>query len=91
MDLGLALGLSHETLERIAEMYPRDPSRCLTEVLAEWLQKKGKASPSWRVLVGALWEPTVGKEALANVIAKAHGTFTTGVAVCLYNGWVSYD
>ena len=75
-ELGLALGLSPDTLDVIAAQYPRDPRRCLTEVLAEWLQKEGT---SWRALVAALREPTVGKEGLANEIAETHGMLTTSL------------
>ena len=71
-ELGLALGLSPYTLECIAAQYPGDPSRCLTETLAAWLQKEDEIT-SWRALVGALRKPTVGKEGLADEIAKAHG------------------
>ena len=80
--LGLALGLRPDTLKCIADMYP-DPRHCLTEILAAWLQKEGEATPSWRVLVGALREPTVAKKALADVIAKAHGMLATKVAMDL--------
>ena len=75
-ELGLALGLSPHTLERIALEFPRDPSRCLTEVLAEWLQRE---KTSWRALVAALRQPTVAKKALADEIAETHGMFTTSI------------
>ena len=80
-ELGLAIGLNRHTLERIAAQYPRDPRRCLTETLAAWLQKEDESTPSWRALVGALRKPTVGKEALADVIGKAHGMLTTRVVM----------
>ena len=76
-DLGLALGLSRHTLDRIAAQYLGDPRRCLTEILAAWLQKENESTPSWRALVAALRKPTVGKEGLADVIGKAHGMLTT--------------
>ena len=72
-DLGLALGLSPHTLERIAAQYPRDPSRCLTEVLAEWLQKRGRAAPSWRALARALRSSTVQGGEIASRIVHACG------------------
>ena len=76
-ELGLALGLSHHTLDRIAAQYPGDPSRYLTEVLAAWLQKEDESTPSWRALVAALRKPTVREEGLVDVIGKAHGMLTT--------------
>ncbi|XP_019860339.1 PREDICTED: uncharacterized protein LOC109588638 [Amphimedon queenslandica] len=38
-ELGLALGLSKNTLDTIEINYPRDTSRCLLECLSKWLEK----------------------------------------------------
>ena len=86
-DLGLALQLSRHTLDRIAAQYPRDPRRCLTELLAAWLQKEDESTPSWRALVAALRKPIVGKEGLADVIAKAHGMLTLNLVVMCWLMW----
>ena len=55
--LGIELGLLYPTLKRIEEDY-RNMERCLTEMIAAWLQQKDNVSevgvPSWSVLQSAL-------------------------------------
>ena len=59
-ELGLALGLSKNTLDTIEESYPRDPSRCLLECLSKWLEKadnvdsKGRATCTYDSLSTAI-------------------------------------
>ena len=71
-DLGVSLGLDSSTLELIDADHPRDASRCLTEVLAKWLQQV-RTIPSWRTLVFALTSFLVNRSDLAHGIAMSHG------------------
>ena len=61
-NLGLALGLSPDTLEVIQYNFPRDVRRCLTEMMIAWLQMKDSSQPSWKSLVSALSSPLVNIE-----------------------------
>ena len=72
MDLGMSLGLDPPTLDLIDADHPRDASRCLTEVLAKWLQQV-RTAPSWRTLVLALMSPPISRSDLARSIAMNHG------------------
>ena len=50
--LGLALRLSHGTLEIIEHNHPKDARRCQTEMITTWLQNS--SNPSWQALASAL-------------------------------------
>ena len=69
-NLGLSLGLSSEALDQIESNYPRDSSRCLTEVIKTWLRSCPESS--WRGLASALSSPSVSEFKLATKIAKEH-------------------
>ena len=69
-NLGLALGVSYDTLKQIESNYQRDMSRCQTEMIAVWLQDTSQ--PSWRILTYALRCPSVSGFNLATKIAKEH-------------------
>ena len=65
--LGLDLGVSYHTLQRIEEEKRGDIERCKTEMLAAWLQQQDNVSqvgaPSWSVLRRALGD--IGENELA--------------------------
>ena len=76
--LGLALGLSYDSLNRIKSDHSRDNYHCLVETLAAWLQKRDmvarRGGPSWRALAQGLDTPLVGKTDVASMIAVDHKT-----------------
>lgn len=57
-NLGLALGLPYPTLKRIDEEQRGAIDKCMTEMLAVWLQQRDQVSskgvPSWSTLKMAL-------------------------------------
>ena len=73
-ELGLALGLLHPKLRQIEEDYNQDMSKCLREMLAEWLYHDDSTAelsiPSWEKLTKALRE--LKFDALAKEIEKNH-------------------
>ena len=71
--LGLSLGLEHSTLEKIEKKNHGDIDRCMTDMLAAWLQGQDKSAPSWRALVAGLTSHAVSKKDVAMKIAMAHG------------------
>ena len=70
-NLGVALGLSSDTLKTI-ESNHRDTHRCLTEMVIAWLQMKDNSQPSWQSLASALSSPSVGRIEIATMIATKH-------------------
>ena len=56
--LGLALGLLYPTLKKIDDDQRGKTDKCVTEMIAAWLEKKdnvaNKGDPSWLVLQAAL-------------------------------------
>ena len=71
-NLGIALGLSYDTLETIESDYPRNAHRCLTEMVLAWLQMKDNSQPSWQSLTSALRSPLVDRKEIAVMIAAEH-------------------
>ena len=69
-NLGVALGLSYDTLREIEMNYPRDSFRCSAETVIIWLRKS--PNPSWKRLVSALRSPSVGRVDIATMIAAEH-------------------
>ena len=67
-NLGVALGLSYDTLKTIESDYPRDAPRCLTEMINAWL--RNSSQPTWQGLVLALESPLVNRVDIATTIAK---------------------
>ena len=51
-ELGLALGLSKNTLDTIEANYPRDVHRCLIECLSKWLERADAVDSKG----GATWD-----------------------------------
>ena len=70
--LGLALGLSPDTLREIEYNHPRHARRCLTEMVIAWLQMKDNSQPSWQSLASALSSPSVDRIEIATMIATEH-------------------
>ena len=66
-ELGLQLGLYHNTLEAIREKEREDSNKCLTKCLSAWLRKEDgvekEGGPSWRTLAKAMDE--IGEKAIA--------------------------
>ena len=71
-NLGVALGLSYDTLRELESNYREDARRCLTEMVIAWLQMKDNAQPSWQSLVSALSSPLVNRIEIATTIAAEH-------------------
>ena len=69
-NLGLALGLSYDTLKQIELEHPRDLSRCSTEMVVVWLHNTPQ--PNWQALTYALRLPSVSGFNLATKIATEH-------------------
>ena len=70
--LGLALGLSYNTLSVIEFDHPGDSRMCLQQMLIAWLKKKDMevgSQPSWRALASALSSPLVRRDEIATMIA----------------------
>ena len=72
-NLGVALGLSYDTLREIETNY-REARRCQTEMAIAWLQMKDNSQPSWQSLVSALSSPSLGRVEIATMIAAEHRT-----------------
>ena len=70
-NLGVALGLSYDTLKIIESNY-RDTCRCQTEMVMAWLQMKDNSQPSWQALASALSSPSINRIEIANMIASEH-------------------
>ena len=69
--LGLALGLSYDTLRTIEIECHQDISHCRTEMLKAWLKGMGGES-SWRQLARALDSPLIRRPEIATMIATEH-------------------
>jgi len=72
--LGIALRLECSTLEKIRSNH-RDIDRCMTDMLASWLQ--GQTTPSWRALVDGLASQSVNEKDAAMKVAMKHGKDST--------------
>ena len=75
--IGIALRLSHSTLESIQANNNNNSTTCLTSVVTEWLKKNYNVQrfgePSWQWLVKAVGDPAGGANmALATEIAGKH-------------------
>jgi len=86
-DLGHTLSLKQHTLEIIGGKYPQDPERCLTEVLASWLNREDGPHNSlhlnWNMLIDALKYPGIGKIEIAEqIMQKIAGMI--GLEIMLY-------
>ena len=69
-NLGLALGLSRNTLDIIDYNHPRDANRCQAEMITAWL--RSSSQPSWQRLASALSSPLVNRSEIATMIAVGH-------------------
>ena len=87
-NLGLALRLLPADRGKIAVQYS-NPDECLEKVLVKWLQKcynyQKFGSPTWKMLVKAVDDPTGGNcSALAETIAKKHpGMYSVVQSACI--------
>ena len=70
--LGVALGLSYDTLKTIESNHRGDAHRCQTEMVIAWLQLKDNSQPSWQSLASALSSPSVGRVEIATMITEEH-------------------
>ena len=71
-NLGVALGLSPDTLREIEYNHRGDARRCLTEMVIAWLQMKDNSQPSWQSLASALCSPLLNRIEIATMIAAEH-------------------
>ena len=69
-NLGVALGLSYDTLKTIECNHSKDARRCQTEMVIAWLQMKD--NPSWQALASAVSSPSINRIEIANMIASEH-------------------
>ncbi len=67
-DIGIELEIPTGTLKSIKSMYD-SPADCLVEILDIWL-KQVEPKPSWRLLITALEQPTIGEERLADKLKQ---------------------
>ena len=69
-DLGLALGLSKNTLDTIRANYPQDTRQCLIECLSKWLKRAddvdSKGGATWDSLSTAL--RSINENAVADML-----------------------
>ena len=70
--LGVALGLSYDTLKTIESNYRGDAHRCQTEMVIAWLRMKDNPQPSWQALASALSSRSINRIEIANMIASEH-------------------
>ena len=73
----LALRLPPSDQSEISTAYLGNPEECLRAVLVKWLKKgynyQKFGSPTWRMLVEAVVDPTGGNDsALANFLIQKH-------------------
>ena len=66
--LGIQLGVSYGSLEKIEVIYPYGNERLLREVLQEWM--KSDPNPSWQFLIEVLRSPSVNERRLANELER---------------------
>ena len=76
-DIGIALRLSPDTLDRIQAGNSGDPIACLTSMVTEWLKRnynvKKFGEPTWQKLVEVVGHPAGGaNNALARDMARKH-------------------
>ena len=77
--IGIALRLNPNILDRIQADNSRDPSACLTSMVAHWLERNYNVErfgePTWKILVNAVANPAGGANmALARDMARRHKT-----------------
>ena len=77
-NLGVALGLSYDTLRAIESNHRGDARRCMTEMVIAWLQRKDNSQPSWRSLASTLSSPLVERIEIATMIATEHPSHSIG-------------
>ena len=75
-DLGLELGLSLSTLEKIKLKHREKTSKCLHDMLCSWLTEKdnvkAKGGANWETLVNALKSSKVDERKLAAQVSRNH-------------------
>ena len=76
-DIGIALRLSPDTLDRIQAGSSGDPITCLTSMVTEWLKRnynvKKFGQPTWQRVVEVVGHPAGGANmAVASEIARRH-------------------
>ena len=76
-DIGIALRLGPDTLDRIQAGNSSDPIACLTSMVTEWLKRnynvKRFGKPTWQRVVEVVGHPAGGANmALASEIARRH-------------------
>ena len=69
IELGTALGVPIETLERINDEHQDNPFKCLNRVYRYWLADKNGLMPTWGKLINALYE--IDKYTLATSVVNA--------------------
>ena len=69
-NLGLALGLVSDELNKIKIAHRDNPDECLREMLTLWLSKRRSPKPTREALISALRERTVGEDAFADELEQ---------------------
>ncbi len=77
-DLFVALGMSHQKMDRIRQKYPCDPNVSLFEAIVEWLNGE-EPCPSWKALADVLRFKML-KSKLADEIEREHLSRTETLA-----------
>ena len=74
-EIGLALNLSPQTVERIKRNYPQQIEYCFTEMLAAWLsgadRHQDSPIPNWGEVIAALETPSVNRRYHAHQLLQS--------------------
>ena len=76
-DLGVQLNMTPPDLNSIQIQYHNNPSRCLSEMLSQWLSIT-TPPPTWQTVVDALYCPAISRPLVAQDISKKYCTQSTG-------------
>ena len=79
-NIGIALGLSYQTLQDINENHKDRTDMCLFATLSAWLHGKDKAGDkgtTWRSLIRVLRSKNVDESDLADRLATQKGEYCT--------------
>ena len=73
-NIGIALGLSHQTLQGIHHKHKDRTDQCLFATLSAWLHGRDKArekGTTWRSIIRVLRSKNVGESSLADKLAAS--------------------
>lgn len=71
--IGLALGITRDTIQQIKIDKKNEPGACLYAIVNAWVRRSAHDTATWRTLLRVLESPEIGEAALANQIKKQKG------------------